>query len=133
MRELPFLIIQIDKLTVYSSPGILDSSPRVLGFMAQGKRPIFEIQHFFNCHVSTRESSLCGPPRVCVVVIFLREDPVCLIWLIPESSGFHHKSIFTIRRAHLRQSRGIKCMWSLKTIVKHTRTKNHCLLVITHT
>ena len=39
-------MIQIDKLTVYSSPDQFESYLHVLGFMTRGERKIFEIKQY---------------------------------------------------------------------------------------
>ena len=106
--------------------------------MTQGERLISGFQHYYkkHYHVSTRRLSLCGPSHVCVIITFLREDCVCVIKFILESSGFCQKIIFkirrahsriyrgvTIRRAHFRKSIGMKCMWSI-IFSLNTRTKH---------
>ena len=71
-------------------------------------------------------TSLCGPSFVYVVIMFMKSYSVCAIDFLPELSGFHNNITFvirrahlqkyreiTIRRAHLCQSIGMKCMWYL--------------------
>ena len=48
-RYLAFLIIQIDKLAVYSITYLIESYIHVLGFITQGERPVFEIQQKYFC------------------------------------------------------------------------------------
>ena len=58
--------------------------------------------------------------------MFLREDRFCVINFLLESSSFYQRITFM-----LFQNNELYVIPHL--FVKHTRTKNHCLLAITHT
>ena len=94
---------------VYSSPYLIESYLHVLWFMTCCERPILEIQHYRKYSLSSFYEN----------IVFA-------------SSSFYYNHQVSIRRSHLSKYRRMKCIWSI-IFVKHTRTKNHCLLIIAHT
>ena len=94
---------------VYSSPYLIESYLHVLWFMTCCERPILEIQHYRKYSLSSFYEN----------IVFA-------------SSSFYYNHQVSIRRSHLIKYRRMKCTWSI-IFVKHTRTKNCCLLAIMHT
>ena len=121
-------MIHIYKITVFSSPYLIKYSPHFPGFMTQGKRLISGFQHYKKRFIKfLREYWVCVDLFSFVSSSrFYKKIRFCVNHFLPESSCFHQKRKFMIKRAHLWmyrgittsrahlfKSRGIKCMWSL--------------------
>ena len=93
-----FKIIHIDKLTVYSSPDIIESSTHVLGLMTKVKRPIFE--NYFALNLS----------RFYKKIVFV-------------SSNFYWNHQFSRKKRKSKHVHWSKAHVVSNFFVKHTRTK----------